>query len=122
MNLRSSLGRMKLLLRVPSKKRDGKWAYDVCTASRWIHVGVWKECPNPRYVFSEVLRVMIDAKKELQVLKGKKHFNTAERKEISAYVQNDSKRIKNIKQRYLKGKSSEFAPDHKISKRPRKVG
>lgn len=60
--------RMQDLLSLPEKLRDAKWAHDVCTASRFVHVDVWVRSLDREYVRDTVLTVLRSSLEALQAL------------------------------------------------------
>lgn len=112
---------MKRLLAVPPSERGATWAHDLCTASRFIHINVWRFCPKHDEVRNTVLPLLKDAKRELLCLIQNTSVEEA-RKKIGEYASNDEKRIANIEKNYLSGKLSAFLPDHKLSEPPAQAG
>ena len=63
-NLRLAVARLQLLIEVPHDKRNMTWAHDICIASMMIHVGVWRLCPEHRYLQETAAPAPKRAKKE----------------------------------------------------------
>jgi len=117
MTLMLSCQRMKRLLAMPRTKRQETWAHDVCTASRFIHIDVWRRCAKHDEVENDVLPLLKEAKEELSCLMRATGDEDA-RNKICEYVANDEKRILNIENNYLASKPSGFMPDHMLSEPP----
>ena len=109
MNLTSCVAEMKDLL--SSEIHNLNSAHQVCTASRMIHIGVWVECPSKEYVTNTVLPLLKKAEESLVAL-GEDVLEGDERRKVARYANNDRARFRNIKENYLEGKPSAFAPDN----------
>ena len=115
MSVELSCKEMNKLLAVPRGRRDMRWAHDVCTISRFIHINVWRFCPQRDYVRDTVIPLLKKAKRELLGLSNTKRVD---KEKIEQYVANDEKRINNLEKNYLHGKPSAFIPNHKLSGEP----
>jgi len=119
MSVKLSMKTMESLLALPVKKRDMRWAHDVCTASRFIHINVWRFCTPRKQVETDVIPLLKKARDKLRELMGKKGFNDTK---LSQYVENDTRRISNLEDNYLKGRFSAFRPDDTLSGPESQVG
>lgn len=115
MSLQQSIAKISFLLEVPDEKRDMKWAHDMCTASRFIHLDVWKFCSEHKCVEDTVIPLLGDKIPKAVNAMLKKNFSEKEKKEISVYLKNVELRKNNLEMNYLKGKPSAFVPDSMIS-------
>lgn len=118
MSIELSVRKMESLLKRPPEKRDGTWAHDLCTASRFVHIDVWRYCPQQLYVRDEIVPLLVRAEKELKGLVGEQF----DKKKVEQYILNDRRRISNISDRYLQGKASAFRPESSLSEAEAQVG
>ena len=114
---RSAIFRLKSMLDVPVEKRDMVWAHDLCTCSRFVHVNVWRFCPEPRVVEREIIPLLKQSQKELSALRARRDLREGEKKKISEYGANARLRLRNIEQNYVRGKRSAFLPTDKLWKK-----
>lgn len=113
MSLVLSVERLESLIMVPVESRGPKWGYQICTASRFVHINVWTFSPKSKPV-RDIIRLLVRAQKELLSMVNSGDFSK-DKKKIQEYIDNIGTRIDNIKRNYLRGKPSGFAPDHKLS-------
>jgi hypothetical protein len=110
--MRSSVTKVKALLKVSPKERGLEWAHSVCTASRFVHIDVWRFCPPCEEVKTEGLPLLEKAHDELSRLLGKQGLDGGK---INDYMKNDMARIKNLRDNYLMGQPSAFRPEDKAT-------
>ncbi len=110
----SSIQNLKSLIEARESGRNPDWAHAVCTASRFIHVYVWRECPPREYVKSEVVPLLKEAEKAIRVLADSGAYDEETEHVLGVYADNDALRIKNIEENYLLGRLSAFRPEEKI--------
>ena len=119
MSYELSVKQMRSLLALSEDDRNMDWAHDVCTMSRFVHINVWKFCAPREYVRTQVIPLLENAKKQLLNLANMKGFDTSK---ILDYAENDTARIKNLKDNYLEQKPSAFRPGDKLSEPEFKAG
>lgn len=123
LNIALSIAKMQSLLSMPKENRQiMQWAHDVCTTSRFIHICVWKFCPEHDYVRLTVIPLLMTAMKELLTAKDSSGLDEPQKKQIALYVENDELRLRNIEENYLKCRPSAFVPDNKLSELEAAVG
>ena len=122
MSIRLSVKNMESLLAARGEKRNMRWAHDVCTASRFVHIDVWRFCAKYNYVENTILPLLKRAITELLAQLDSESLEDAEKETIASYVKNDDDRIKNLKENYLQGKPSAFRPDDTLSEPQSQVG
>ncbi|MBL7146850.1 MAG: hypothetical protein ISS76_21615 [Phycisphaerae bacterium] len=122
LSLKLSIVKMESLMKVPVKERDVKWAHEVCTTSRMVHLNVWRFCPDREYVKDMVIPLLKKAQDSLLKLCMSKHLEEETKKKISDYAENDGFRAKNLEQNYLHCKPSAFRPGDKLSVWESQVG
>ena len=100
---------LEILLSVAPEERNARWAYNVCVLSRHVHINVWDDCPRPEIVegIIELLNSALDEIGKLDV----KVYSQHDKEEVDVHIRNIRRRIKNLKDNYLKGKPSDFRPD-----------
>jgi hypothetical protein len=122
MSVSVAVERTKNVLARGENSRDPmRWAHDVCTASRAVHVGVWRFCPEQMYVEEKVLPLLHSAHEKLHSLLKGNDLTAADKEKVATYATNVELRMRNISGNYLKGKPSAFIPEDKLSEPLRKA-
>lgn len=114
MSLVLSIERLESLIMVPVDKRDVRWAHQICTASRFVHINVWRFAPERKQA-RDIIKLLQRARKELLSMVNSGDFDK-DKEEIETYNENVGRRIRNVEENYLAGKPSAFVPDHKLPK------
>lgn len=109
-----SIREIKGLLEKLKDERNMRWAHDLCTVSRKVHVDVWEKCLEKSYVKGTVLRLLKAAVFALKQMI-KSEVSERRRHRLTEYLDNDKRRVENVEDNYLKGKLSAFAPGSKLS-------
>jgi len=115
MSVTLSVRTMQSLLARPAEERDMQWAHEVCTASRFIHLDVWRFCAKYDYAEGTILPLLKEARSQLLALRDADILEDADRNIIDSYVKNDYDRMKNLRDNYLQGRASAFRPDDLLS-------
>jgi hypothetical protein len=121
MSLALSMAGLEHLILAPMDQRDVRWIHAICTATRMVHISVWRFCPNRDYVQHEVLKLLERSQNELRSMANCGDFNENEVARIDQYLQNIDLRISNIRDNFLAGKSSGFLPDDSLTEPPAKA-
>ena len=103
-----SIRRLDSKLRQELDKRGVKWAQDVCTASRSVHVDVWRDCPEREYVYENVIPLLELARNELFAMVNCTNLPNETRDIFFTEIRNIEWRISNIREKYLGEESSGF--------------
>lgn len=95
-----------------SNDRNMEWAHELCTVSRFVHVHVWLYCVDLRTVEADVIPLLQRISTALAEF-GERSTSLSDddRKHIREYMENDERRIVNIRSNYLKGRRSAFLPE-----------
>lgn len=115
-NLSLILKRTESLLTVPKRKRDFRWAHEVCTMSRFIHLNVWTSCAEDEYVKRQVLPLLKKAAHELEAIRKAGGQDNDTKIALLATRRNVEARIRNLQTNFLAGKLSDFMPEDRIGK------
>jgi len=108
MGLKRALQILMTALSVPAHKRDFAWAHTCCKASRKVHEGVWELQIKADEVLTEILPLLENVKQEMDALRIPRRGKL--RKYIEAFSRNVGQRIDNLRDNYVEGNPSAFAP------------
>ena len=115
MNDPLSVMRMESLLQRKEELREMDWAQKICTAGRFLHKDVWTMPLDRGYVEFTVLPLFSGADKALRDFTHRKDISPEDKNQVEPYIRNNTLRVKNIRDNFLKGKRSALVPDDKIS-------
>jgi hypothetical protein len=97
----------------PVDQHDVNWAHEVCTASRYVHINVWRFSPD-HVIAQTIISLLERARNELLSIRNSGDFDKDKHK-VDSYIKNITSRVKNLKENYLKGNPSDFVPQDKLS-------
>ncbi|HUT28548.1 MAG TPA: hypothetical protein VMX13_02060 [Sedimentisphaerales bacterium] len=119
MSLVLSIQKLESMIMVPVEERNVEWAHDICTSSRFVHVNVWRFQPDRKRV-RDIIELLERARSELLSILNSGDYDN-DRKKFQEYIDNVGARVANLKNNYLTGKPSAFAPHDKISEQRHEV-
>jgi len=108
MGLNRALQILRTAVLVPTHKRGFAWAHTCCKASREVHEGVWALQTKADEVLTEILPLLENVKQEMDALPIPRRGKL--RKYIGAFSRNVGQRIDNLRDNYVEGNPSAFAP------------
>lgn len=113
-SLNLSLVCLRSALKTTAKARDLHWAHELCTVSRFIHVGIWRELPGREWVRQEVLPLLERAQREFTDTGECVRLDKKAKEKMRHYCRNLELRMQNIVENYLQGKPSAFITNSAI--------
>ena len=95
--------------RFPKNNRCVTWAFNCCTYSRFVHVGVWDSEVSAYTVRKEIIPLLKQAEDAIRELEAR-YDEGKDKENIGHCRTNITLRRGNLEANYLKGKRSAFPP------------